>query len=124
MPALVGLVMVQLVLSGALVAVDGRPVLEQVAWLAPARWGFAGSAVSVDLHKPRRLGGVDTDPLLAHNAGQWLADLTALGVLCALALGLGLWLVRRALVLLVVEEPAARRCDQDVVRHNGAWGSL
>jgi ABC-type multidrug transport system ATPase subunit/ABC-type multidrug transport system permease subunit len=96
MPALVGLVMVQLVLSGSLVAVDGRPVLEQVAWLAPARWGFAASAVSVDLHKPRRLGGVDTDPLLAHNAGQWLADLTALGVLCALALGLGLWLVRRS----------------------------
>ena len=96
MPALVGLVMVQLVLSGSLVAVDGRPVLEQVAWLAPARWGFAGSAVSVDLHKPRRLGGVDTDPLLAHNAGQWMADLTALGVLCALALGLGLWLVRRS----------------------------
>jgi hypothetical protein len=96
MPALVGLVMVQLVLSGSLVAVDGRPLLEQVAWLAPARWGFAGSAVSVDLHMPRRLAGEDTDPLLAHNVGQWLADLTALGVLCALALGVGLWLVRRS----------------------------
>jgi ABC-type multidrug transport system permease subunit len=51
MPALVGVVMVQLVLCGALVPVAGRAVLEQLAWLAPARWGFAAAAASVDLDK-------------------------------------------------------------------------
>ena len=41
MPALVGVIMVQLVLSGALFAVAGRPLLEQIAWLAPSRWAYA-----------------------------------------------------------------------------------
>ena len=96
MPALVGLVMVQLVLSGSLVAVHGRPILEQVAWLAPARWGFAASGVSVDLERPDAEVGLDTDPLLRPDAVQWFADLTALGVLCGIAVGAGLWLVRRS----------------------------
>ena len=41
MPTLVGVIMLQLVLSGSLFAVAGRPVLEQVAWLAPSRWAYA-----------------------------------------------------------------------------------
>ena len=96
MPALVGVVMVQLVLSGSLVAVYGRPLLEQVAWLAPSRWGFVASGVSVDLHQGRRLAGADTDPLLAPSASQWMADIFVLGLLCVIAYGISAWLVRRS----------------------------
>ncbi len=49
MPLLVLLTMVQLVLSGGLVPLSGRPVLDQVSWVVPARWGFAMAASSADL---------------------------------------------------------------------------
>jgi len=98
MPALVGLVMVQLVLCGALVKVNGRAVLEQLAWLAPARWGYVSAGVSADIDKPYRLKGDDTDPLLVHSAGQWIANMTAMGILLVIVLGVGFWLVRRSSV--------------------------
>ena len=49
MPLLVVSIMAQLVLCGGLVPITGRAVLEQLAWLAPARWGYAAAASSVDL---------------------------------------------------------------------------
>ncbi|WP_183094741.1 ATP-binding cassette domain-containing protein [Nocardioides stalactiti] len=97
MPVLVALVMVQLVLSGAIVGVAGRPLLEQVAWLAPSRWAYAASAASVHLGRTRR--GVEDavrDPLQAFDAGQWNTDLLAIVAIAALAAGLGLVAVRRS----------------------------
>jgi ABC-type multidrug transport system ATPase subunit len=49
MPLLVLMTMIQLVLCGGLVPLNGRPVLEQVSWAVPARWGFALVASSADL---------------------------------------------------------------------------
>ncbi len=51
MPLLVLMTMVQLVLCGGLVPLSGRPVLNQVSWVVPARWGFAMTASSTDLER-------------------------------------------------------------------------
>jgi ABC-type multidrug transport system ATPase subunit/pSer/pThr/pTyr-binding forkhead associated (FHA) protein len=51
MPMLVLMIMVQLVFSGGLVPLGGRPGLEQASYVVPARWGFAMAASTVDLHK-------------------------------------------------------------------------
>ncbi len=49
MPMLVLMIMVQLVFSGGLVPLSGRPGLQQVSYVVPARWGFAMTASTVDL---------------------------------------------------------------------------
>ncbi len=98
MPSLVAVVMAQLVLSGALVQVLGRPVLEQVAWLAPARWAHAAAAASVNLERAkRRVVGAEPDPLYEATLSQWGTNLAVLALL-ALVIGLvGLRAVRRGL---------------------------
>jgi ABC-type multidrug transport system ATPase subunit/ABC-type multidrug transport system permease subunit len=98
MPILVGLVMVQLVLSGALVPVNARAGLEQLAWFAPSRWGYVASSVS--MHLGPRIEGKEghNDPLMAHTAGQWIANMAGMGILLVITLGLGFWLVRRSAV--------------------------
>jgi ABC-type multidrug transport system ATPase subunit/pSer/pThr/pTyr-binding forkhead associated (FHA) protein len=50
MPMLVLMIMVQLVFSGGLVPLAGRPGLQQVSYVVPARWGFAMTASTVNLH--------------------------------------------------------------------------
>jgi hypothetical protein len=49
MPLLVLMIMVQLVFSGGLVPLAGRPGLEQISYVVPSRWGFAMVASTVDL---------------------------------------------------------------------------
>ena len=51
MPLLVLMTMIQLVLCGGLVPLHGRPGLEQVSYVVPARWGFAMVASSTDLER-------------------------------------------------------------------------
>ena len=51
MPMLVLMIMLQLVFSGGLVPLAGRPGLEQVSYAVPARWGFAMTAATVDLRR-------------------------------------------------------------------------
>ena len=41
MPLLVLLAMLQFILSSALLQIQDSPVLAQLSWLVPARWGFA-----------------------------------------------------------------------------------
>lgn len=98
MPALVGLVMVQLVLSGSLVKVAGRAFLEQAAWFAPARWGYAACAASVDLDKAKRQipGGKALDSLFEHTVGQWIGNMMVLTVLCIASAALGFLFVKRS----------------------------
>jgi len=98
MPILVGLVMVQLVLSGALVPVNARAGLEQLSWLAPSRWGYVASGVTMHLGPRIEAKEGHNDPLLAHSAGQWIADMAGMGILLVITLGLGFWLVRRSAV--------------------------
>ncbi|ORM24152.1 FHA domain-containing protein [Williamsia sp. 1135] len=51
MPPLVVVVMVQLVFCGGLFPLAGRPGLEQLSWIFPARWGYAAAAAAVDLRQ-------------------------------------------------------------------------
>jgi ABC transport system ATP-binding/permease protein len=89
MPVLVLLVMVQVILSGGVLALHGKTGLEQLAYIAPARWGFGAvaSTANLDLISPTAQGhfstvGSITDPLWAPNGGNWLRDM---GVLVGLA---------------------------------------
>ena len=44
MPLLLVAVVVQIILSGGVFTVNGKAGAEQLAWLAPSRWGFAATA--------------------------------------------------------------------------------
>ena len=72
-PVLVVTVMAQLVLCGGMIPVAGRPVLAQLSWLAPARWGYAAGASTVDLPQ---IG--PPDRLWTHDWPWWLGSVAAL----------------------------------------------
>jgi ABC-type multidrug transport system ATPase subunit/pSer/pThr/pTyr-binding forkhead associated (FHA) protein len=89
MPLLVVVVMVQLILSGALIPVSKRAVLEQLSWLVPAQWGHAMVVSTIN-----PAGPVDT-ALWRHDQLIWVADAGALaGLAFALVMITG-WLLRR-----------------------------
>ncbi|MGH3682705.1 MAG: ABC transporter permease, partial [Natronosporangium sp.] len=75
-PVLVVAVMAMLVLSGGLFELAGEPVLNQVSWLSPTRWGFAAGASTVDLLS---MVPID-DSLWAHSAGSWWRAILLLAV--------------------------------------------
>jgi ABC-type multidrug transport system ATPase subunit len=83
MPFLVLLTVAQVILSGGALPIKGRAVLEQLAWLAPSRWGFGAIASTIDLTRiiPTCIP-TPPDPLWKHQAGTWGRDM---GVLIALA---------------------------------------
>jgi hypothetical protein len=108
MPLLVLITMAQLVFSGGILPVEGKPGLEQVSMLAPARWGYAALASVGDLNTitlagkpnpqdPSKLlnSKVVEDPLFANTASAFLTDIGAgvgIGVVCVIATSL---LIRR-----------------------------
>lgn len=95
MPALVALVMAQLVFCGGLFGVVGRPGLEQLAWLLPARFGYAAGAATSGMQPP---GTPDPDPLFEPTAEQWLLDLGGLGLQAAAFTALAAVLLRRSVL--------------------------
>jgi ABC transport system ATP-binding/permease protein len=83
MPVLVVITLFQVVLCGALLSLNGLAGLEQLAWLAPSRWGFAAVGSTVDLNRINpQVGGGFTDPLWDHTSHTWLRDM---GILIGLA---------------------------------------
>jgi len=50
MPLLVVTVMFQVILTGGVFALNGKAGIEQIAWLAPSRWGFAATASTANLN--------------------------------------------------------------------------
>lgn len=68
MPLLVISVMAQLVLCGGLFPVEGRPGLEQLSWLMPSRWGYAGSAAVTNVR------GIFTNPATGQPVGDLASD--------------------------------------------------
>jgi ABC transport system ATP-binding/permease protein len=78
MPFLVLLTMIQVILSGGVVSLVGKPGLEQLAYLAPSRWGFGAVASTVNLNVIGVVAPGSTDPLWAQNPGNWLKDMGAL----------------------------------------------
>jgi Ni/Fe-hydrogenase subunit HybB-like protein len=69
MTMLVILSMAQVMLSGAVLALGAG--LKLVSYLAPARWGFAATASTVNLNVILPPGS-KTDPFWAHKPSAWL----------------------------------------------------
>ncbi|NXY98040.1 FHA domain-containing protein [Streptomyces sp. BR123] len=101
MPLLVLLAIVQVVFCGALLRLDGVPVIGQLAWLVPSRWALGAMAGTIDLGALVP-GDLTDDPLFAHSTGVWLLDLGMLAGLSVLFAVLVARLLRR-------HEPAIMR---------------
>jgi len=97
MPLLVLLAMMQFMLSSALIQVTHSPVLAQLSWLVPARWGFAlgASTIGIASGPGTRSPYPDHDPLWDHTAHTWLFDLCALGAITLLFIATTALLLRR-----------------------------
>lgn len=95
MPALVISIMAQLALCGGLFPVNGRVGLEQVSWLTPARWGYAGSAATTDV---RAILKSQDDPLWNHSAGVLMLSIAMLLVLAALYAAVTQWRLSRKVI--------------------------
>ncbi len=93
MPALVALVMCQLVFCGGLFPLAGRTGLEQFGWVLPARTGYAAVASTVGV-QPRT--GEQTEPLFEPTTGQWLVDMGLLAAQSAAFLALAAWALSRS----------------------------
>jgi ABC transport system ATP-binding/permease protein len=74
MPALVVLIMLQVVLSGGVLALTG--VASWVSYIAPARWGLGALASTIDLNTIGVLP--KPDAMWVHSSTQWLKDMAVL----------------------------------------------
>jgi ABC-type multidrug transport system ATPase subunit len=81
----------QLVLAGSVVPVTGRPTLEVIAGLTPARWGFGAMGSTIDITK---LVPIQSDPILEHSASAWLFDMAMLAMLAVLFAAFVRWRLR------------------------------
>ena len=93
LPLLVVAIMLQLVFSGGLISITGRPGLAQLSWLAPSRWGFAAAASTIDLRTVAPLAPTD-EALWIHSPSWWLLDMAMLAVLGIAAAGYVRWRLR------------------------------
>jgi hypothetical protein len=92
LPVLVVVIMAQLLLSGGLFPLHGQAGLEQIAWLSPARWGFAAGASLCGLGALPSFKG---DPLWDHKTGTFVFDLVMLFIITAVYIAGAALLVRR-----------------------------
>jgi ABC transport system ATP-binding/permease protein len=101
MPLLVLTTLVQIVFCGALVHLDGKAVLEQFAWLVPARWAFAAMAgtLNITFLLPRK---EPPDPLWKQQFSTWLLDMGMMVLL--------------VVVLIFLVERMLRRQEPEVMR--------
>jgi hypothetical protein len=74
MPALVVLIMLQVVLSGGVLALSAG-VETWVSYIAPARWGLGAIASTIDLNE---IGVTKPDAMWVHSSTQWLKDMAVL----------------------------------------------
>jgi ABC transport system ATP-binding/permease protein len=95
MPFLVMLTMFQVILSGGVLPFNGMNGLSQLSWIAPARWGFAALASTVNLNAIGLLPGTDADPLWTTSAANWVRDLGVTAGWAALYLAVTLVQLRR-----------------------------
>jgi ABC-type multidrug transport system ATPase subunit len=96
LPLLVVTVLVEVVLSGGVIRLNGSAGLEQLAWLTPSRWGFAAVASTIDLnHVTPPPPGSTPDPLWSHSVHAWIVSMALQLVLAALFALLTWVLLRR-----------------------------
>lgn len=94
MPLLVVAVMSQLVFSGGLIPVTGRPVLDQLSWITPARWGFGSSASTINLTELVGPPILPDDHFWYHTAGAWWTNIGMLILISAVYVGWVRWHIR------------------------------
>ena len=96
MPLLVLTALVQVILCGALIALPGKLGLEQLAWIAPSRWGMAATGATVDLNNLQPpLHNTPPDTLWNHTQGAWLKDMSVLISLGLVFLVIAWWYLER-----------------------------
>jgi len=95
MQGIVLLTMIQFVFSGGIFALAGKPVIEQIAAIAPARWGMAALASTVQLNVLNPSMDAKPDPLWNHKSGVWLLDMGMMLVLSAVFLLIAWWQLNR-----------------------------
>src|SRR5580693_3181941 len=84
LPLLVVTVLVEVVLSGGVIRLNGSAGLQQLAWLTPSRWGFAAVASTIDLnHVTPPPPGSTPDPLWNHSVHAWVTSMVLQLVLSA-----------------------------------------
>ncbi|MFG3053939.1 FHA domain-containing protein [Kitasatospora sp. NPDC048239] len=96
MPLLVMFAIVQVVFTGCLFQIFGKPGLEQAAWLMPARWGTGIVATTLDLSHlmgpwNKDFQNPDYDPLWDSSVAQWAIDA---GVLIVMSVVIGIIVTR------------------------------
>jgi len=79
MQALVLIAIVQVMLSGGVLALGLG--LKQIAYIAPARWGFGATAATADLNGLLRGTGKVPDPVWDHRPAAWLQSMGLLVLL-------------------------------------------
>lgn len=89
MPLLVVSVMMQLVMCGGLIPITGRPLLAQLSWVVPSRWGYALGASTADVRA--LVPSAAPDALWSQDPHVWILSMLALAVLA----GGWSWLVLR-----------------------------
>ena len=95
MPLLVVSIMSQLVFSSGMIPVYQRFGLEQLAWLTPARWGYAAGASSIDFPSLVKVKQIPTnDPIWQHSKHIFIFDMAMLAVLSAAYTGFVRWHIR------------------------------
>ena len=96
MPLLMVFAVVEVVFCGGLFPIGGKAGVEEISWLSPSRWGFAGTASTASLNKliPAAPGS-NGDSLWQHNAHIWLLDMGALMALGAAFAVLAWWRLAR-----------------------------
>jgi ABC transport system ATP-binding/permease protein len=84
LPLLLVSVIIQVVCTGGVISLVGKVGLEQIAWISPSRWGFAGIAATTNLNviTPAQ-PGTPPDPLWTPTAHHWLMDMGLLVLLAA-----------------------------------------
>jgi ABC-type multidrug transport system ATPase subunit/pSer/pThr/pTyr-binding forkhead associated (FHA) protein len=97
MPALVALVMGQLVLCGGLLPVAGRAGLEQLSLLVPGRFAYAATASSVGLDPDPPRPGTSNDLLSTSSAQYWTLDVVGLVILTLALAALARWATARSI---------------------------
>ncbi|MEE6178477.1 ATP-binding cassette domain-containing protein [Mycobacterium sp. 050134] len=95
MPLLVVSIMSQLVFSSGMIPVYQRFGLEELAWLTPARWGYAAGASSIDFPSLVKVKQIPTnDPIWQHSVHILLFDLGMLALLSVAYTGFVRWHIR------------------------------
>ena len=94
MPLLVIAIMSQLVFQGGMIPVTGRIGLDQLSWVTPARWGFAGTASTIDLLRLVPGPLTPQDSHWRHTPGAWWFNMAMLGAICVGYISFVRWKIR------------------------------